>query len=302
MNTNTLPRPKRTAFTLIELLVVIAIIAILAAMLLPALAKAKAKAHQVYCLNNGKQMMIAIYMYTGDNRELYPPNPDDSNTQPGHNWCPGAAGRGQSAEFNPDILMDPNTCLIAPYIAKNVKLFKCPGDIRPAGLYQGTQLSLIGKKIDAVRTFSMSQAVGTCCSSWVNGGAHRNGDPFVAVNGPWLDNNHSHVRGRPYQTFGKQSDFGAKGQARIWVLLDEDSYSLNDGGFAVGMVSPVWIDWPATYHNMGCGFAFADGHSEIHRWKNGSTKLIPPAGQKPAGAIDWNWIKDRTSYDVRTGN
>ncbi|MFO1513150.1 MAG: hypothetical protein U1F83_09600 [Verrucomicrobiota bacterium] len=49
----------------------------------------------------------------------------------------------------------------------------------------------------------------------------------------------------------------------IWVYLDEDSYSLNDGGFGFGMNTPEWIDWPGTYHNLACGFAFADGHSRF---------------------------------------
>src|SRR5437868_10441533 len=63
---------RRLAFTLIELLVVIAIIAILAALLLPALARAKKKAHQVNCISNLKQFAYAIHMYTEDNREKYP--------------------------------------------------------------------------------------------------------------------------------------------------------------------------------------------------------------------------------------
>src|SRR5438034_7510584 len=92
MNTNALPRPKRTAFTLIELLVVIAIIAILAAMLLPALAKAKAKAHQVYCLNNGKQLILSFHMYAEDSGGLFPPNEDSSGAPPGHVWVYGDAG------------------------------------------------------------------------------------------------------------------------------------------------------------------------------------------------------------------
>src|SRR5271155_613021 len=66
---------RRTGFTLIELLVVLAIIAILAAILLPALGKAKLKAQGIYCLNNLKQLQMAIIMYTNDNQEKFPENP-----------------------------------------------------------------------------------------------------------------------------------------------------------------------------------------------------------------------------------
>jgi len=80
------------------------------------------------------------------------------------------------------------------------------------------------------------------------------------------------------------------------MLVDEDAAGLNDAAFAFGMEQAVWLDAPATYHNGGCGFAFADGHTESHRWlstgsKHGHRFRITD----PRDRNDWLWMRARTS-------
>ena len=293
----------RRAFTLIELLVVIAIIAILAALLLPVLDKAKGRAQGIACVNQGKQMMTAMLMYTSENNDFFPPNPDDGNTNAGYNWCGGQAGIGGSQEFNPDVLADPARSLLITYLGGKVDVFRCPAD-RRMGTYQGNNPTLFGQEVPAARTFSMSQAVGTIdpgfeASEFSGSGYVHSGIPNMSVNGPWLNNQFNHRRNSPWHTFGKVSDIHAPGPSGLWVLLDEDAKGLNDAAFAFGMESPAWFDAPGTYHNGGCGFAFADGHSETHRWLNRAEKTIVlgqgTAITDPSDRQDWDWMQQRTS-------
>src|SRR5437762_7145154 len=143
-------------FTLIELLVVIAIIAILAGMLLPALSKSKTKAQGIFCMNNGRQMIYALKLYSADFNDLMPPNPDDGNQSPYMNWCggglnaPNQAG-GSTANTNYALFQDPKTASLAPYLGKNYQVYKCPAD-KSYSIFGG-------KRIPRVRSFAISQAV-----------------------------------------------------------------------------------------------------------------------------------------------
>jgi prepilin-type N-terminal cleavage/methylation domain-containing protein/prepilin-type processing-associated H-X9-DG protein len=288
---------RHRGFTLIELLVVIAVIGILASLLLPVFSRSKQSAQGVSCLNNGKQMMIALTMYGGDNKEYFPPNPDDGNTMPGYNWCSGQAGNGQPEEFNPEVLKDPTRSLLVHYLGGNISPFKCPADKR-TGPYQGTDPALVGHTVPNVRTFSMNQAVGTIDPGFEADRDTHSGAPTSPVNGPWLNSQHTHHRDSPWYTYGKLSSINAPGPSMLWVLVDEDPRGLDDAAFAFAMEQPMWINQPGVYHNGGCGFAFADGHSETHRWLSRSPK--PPWGTpvtNPQDRQDWLWMRERTSAD-----
>ncbi len=116
-------------FTLIELLVVIAIIAILAALLLPALSRAKIRAQAVMCMSNTKQLALAWISYAGDNNDTLAP-PSDSNVSGGPNWCQGRLDWGTGTDnTNTLYLTNPQVALLAPYYAGQYKLFKCPADV-----------------------------------------------------------------------------------------------------------------------------------------------------------------------------
>lgn len=286
-------------FTLIELLVVIAIIAILAAMLLPALSKAKAKAQQIQCVSNGKQMAAAVVgMYPNDYRDWFPPNSDDGGDQTlGAHWLMGDAGIGATNEFDPQILREPAKSLVSPYVAGNVGIFHCPADTR-TGVADGDSANvngLAGRTIPSARSISMNQAVGSTDATYASS-CSGHGGATAAVCGPWLPGTYSCGQ-KDFATFGRSTDFRIIGPADVFLTVDESIHSINDAALASdanyqkGTLN--FIDFPATYHNSGCGFSFCDGHAEVHKWRGSlivRRELVTgqeTANPAPAGNPDW---------------
>ncbi len=261
-----MPISSARAFTLAELLVVVSIVSILGALLLSALSRAKQTSQTVYCLNNTKQLVIALHLYASDQGDWLPPNPEDSNS---NRWVFGNMQNPLDVT-NVVYLIDPQYAKLAAYTGRLPGIYKCPADYTVH-----------------VRTFSMNQAVGT------------NPDPPVRpVDAPWLDGSRVHVSGDPWQTYGRFSAMNAPAPSLLWILLDENGVSINDAAFAVDMELPTeWVDWSGVYHSFGCNLAYADAHSETRHWTDPRTKDDPGdyGPEVQANNADILWLQQRTS-------
>ncbi len=225
---------------MIEVLVVIAIIAIIAALLLPTLSRAKARADAVNCMSNLKQLQNAWHMYANENNDFITGN--DWNSEAGVNgtmrgnlnWVTGRLDPRQSDNTdntNTLLLLDPQWASLGPY-TKSAKLYRC------------TASKVMAKEGDGyypvVRTISMSGWMGYNSTLWNRG----------------------------YQLFRKTADLVRLSPSDALVFIDERDDSIDDGYFAIDMVAQQLVNFPAGYHAGSGAVTFADGHAEIHRWRS----------------------------------
>ncbi len=272
-------RPKKKsssvelAFTLIELLVVIAIIAILAAMLLPALSRARMKAERVKCLSNLRQLQFAWIMFADDNNDLVAPNYDQSGNSI-QGWVKGIMrwdlppNAPNSDNYDTTNL---STSALGPYCSRATGIYKCPGD------------KVDGAKGPRVRSVAMNGYVGG-----------QSTDPNITGHGL-----------STYQVYMKTARMQNPGPANTWVFIDEHADSINDGFFFIAMgQTSSWYDWPANYHGNSGALSFADGHSETKKWTDAAIAAQPvtrtthsgfTAYPVKDGGSDLGWMQARTS-------
>lgn len=270
-------------FTLIEMLVVITLIGILAALLIPALGKAKARAQGIACLNNTRQLAFAWILYASDHEDrlAYNLGGDASKNfiapKSELNWVNNVL----SWELDSD---NTNTATIlnaslSPYANRNINIYRCPSDQVLSDIQR--RAGWTGR----VRSYSMNAMVGDA------GEASKGG---TNVNNPG------------YTQFFRMDSIPEP--ARIFVFLDEHPDSINDGYFINRASERAWRDLPASYHERATAFSFADGHAIMKRWLVASTyaparpDAVPlPLSVSKNDSRDFKWVTDHMSVSQGEG-
>lgn len=251
--------PLHRGFTLVELLVVIAIIAILAALLLPMLSSAKARAKGTQCMNNNRQLMLAWRMYVDDARDHLP------NAKGGpYSWMTGDLDYDSNNRSNWDPSLDIMKSPLWPFCAKNAAIFKCPSD--------PSVVQVAGKTLPRVRSISML--------NWVGGRGDVVGKPAEMG---WSHTTLGTSSGE-YRVYYQMADMVTPGPSRTFVFVEEPMDRINDGFFVTDMMTYPGstddiCDFPAQYHNGGANFSFADGHNQVKKWGTPLVLSVPAANK-----------------------